>query len=204
MSAEGLVRAARFITFKPAAAPERASPSRPAVLEALELARASARREGLDAGREEGRAAALVEWGPRLATVTAALGAAVAELRAERERIAAELSEAVPAAVIALARQVLGRELALGDGAVRAAASTVARQLTERGTVVVRLAPEVAAALRAWRDTGAGAALDGAIVHADASLAPGDWLLETEGGYLDGRLATQLEEALALITEADG
>lgn len=203
MSADGLVRAARFTAFASAPAPAYASPSRPAVLEALDLARERARREGLAAGREEGRAAAVLEWGPRLATAAAALGAAIAALKAERERLAAELSQAVPAAVIGLARQVLGRELAVADGAVRAAAATVARQLTERGTVVVRLAPDVAAALRAWRETGAGAELAGATVHADATLAPGDWLLETDGGYLDGRLTTQLEEALALITEAD-
>jgi flagellar biosynthesis/type III secretory pathway protein FliH len=38
-------------------------------------------------------------------------------------------------------------------------------------------------------------------VEPDPELGPGDWVLQTADGFLDGRVESQLEEAWRLITE---
>jgi flagellar biosynthesis/type III secretory pathway protein FliH len=68
----------------------------------------------------------------------------------------------------------------------------------------VRLAPDVAQALRAWVETSERrAALHRVTIHADETFARGDWVIETESGFLDGRLDTQLTEAQRLLSEPD-
>jgi flagellar assembly protein FliH len=168
-----------------------------------DAAREAARREGLLSGQEEGRAAALADWAPRLSTLAAALEQAIATAHAERERLAAEISEVVPHVAVLLARKVIERELADVEAAVRSAIQSVTRRLADGGVVAVRVAPDIAEALDAWRRDGDGpTALGGITIHADEALNRGDWIIESDGGFLDGRLATQLEEAGCLLREA--
>jgi flagellar biosynthesis/type III secretory pathway protein FliH len=163
--------------------------------------RESARREGVARGREEGRAAALAEWSPRLAALAAALEQVTANVAAERARLAAEIAETVPAVAVRLARKVVERDLAGGEDAVRRALDPVLRRLAQSAVTAVRLAPDVAQALEAWRrDAGA---LANVAIHADGALGRGDWIIETDAGFLDGRLATQLDEAARILTEPD-
>lgn len=203
MSAEAFVERARFPSFFVAAGPPDPLPP-PSAADEARAAREAARLDGLAQGREEGRTQALAEWAPRLAALAAGLEQTVATARAERERLAAELTDMLPRVVVQLTRKVIERELALGDDALRAAIETVARRLAMGGASGVRLAPDVAAALDAWRRAGGGAAaLTDVTIHPDESLTRGDWIIETDGGFLDGRLATQLEEAWRLLTEPE-
>ncbi len=198
MSVEPAVRRAWFPTFQAA---EIAEVSEPTPIEDAARVREAARRDGLARGREEGRAAAVAEWAPRLAALAAALEQAAARLTAERARLAAELAETVPAVAVRLARKVIERELADGEDAVRCTIDPVVRRLAQGAAAAVRVAPDVAEALAAWRRDGAG--LAGVTIHADGTLGRGDWIIETDDGVLDGRLATQLDEAARILTEPD-
>jgi flagellar biosynthesis/type III secretory pathway protein FliH len=204
LSAETVVKPARFPSF-PELEERDPLPTGPrSAAEEAEAVREAARREGLARGHQEGRAAALADWAPRLTALAAALEEAITVARGERERLAAELVETVPHVAVQLARKVIERELADGEGAVRAAVAAVARRLAQGGGSIVRVAPGVAHALDAWRDQGdEAAALAGVVIQVDEGLRPGEWMIETEGGVLDGRLATQLEEAARILTEAD-
>jgi flagellar biosynthesis/type III secretory pathway protein FliH len=163
--------------------------------------RESGWKEGVARGREEGRAAALAEWSSRLAALAAALERTIASVGAERSRLAAEVAETVPAVAVRLARKLIERELAGGEDAVRRALDPVLRRLAQSAVTAVRVAPDVAQALEAWR--GDASALAGVAIHADGTLSPGDWIIETDAGFLDGRLATQLDEAARILTEPD-
>ena len=44
---------------------------------------------------------------------------------------------------------------------------------------------------------------DGAELALKVTLRPGDWIIESDGGILDGRLAVQLEEAARILMEPD-
>jgi flagellar assembly protein FliH len=204
LSAEVVVRSVRFPSFSFVEEPAPAPPALPTAVQELATAREAGHRDGLARGHEEGRAAALAEWAPRLEALAAALEQATAVARAERERLAADITETVPRAAVVLARKVIERELADGGAALRAAVDPVVRRLAQGGATAVRLAPDVAEALVAWREEGdRPSSLAGVTIHADASLGRGDWIIESDGGLLDGRLATQLEEAGRLLTEPE-
>lgn len=203
MSADVVVKPARFPSFllveEPVPAPRVRSTA-----EQTDAVLAAARREGVARGREEGRTEALAAWAGRLTALAAALEEAIGAARAERERLAAELVDVVPRVAIQLAEKVIERELADRGSAVRTAVDAVVRRAVRGGAVTIRVAPDIAEALGAWRaDDQRAAALVDAPIVADAALRPGEWMVESEHGLLDGRLATQLEEAARILTGAD-
>jgi flagellar biosynthesis/type III secretory pathway protein FliH len=191
-------RRAVFPSFRsPAAAAEEAARDSAVHERARAAAVATAARET--------RAAVLAEWTPRLAAATEALAGAAARLTEHRAALAAEVDRRLPEVVLLLARKVIHRELSLHEEC----ATLVARAVVERiagtaGSVAVRMAPRLADALEAWRHAaGADApALAGIRVERDASLADGDWVLETRDGFVDGRLEIQLDEAWRTIAES--
>jgi flagellar assembly protein FliH len=198
LSPEAAVTAVRFPSFVAPRAP--ADPVAPlSVADDRRAAREAAFAEGLAAGRAEGRAAALAEWAPRLAALARALEAAGATMRQQREQLAAELGAHVADIALVIARKVIDRGLATEEAAVRATVGQLARRLTAGGALGVRVAPDLAEALAAWR--AAGGTLGEVVVRADASLGRGDFVVETEAGFLDGRIATQLEEAARILAE---
>ena len=193
------VRFPSFSAPRPVAEPAPAPVAARSSADDLRAAREAAYAEGLAQGRAEGRAAAFAEWTPRLGALADALEAASTALRQGREELATELGTHVTEIVLMLARKVLDRELASGEAAVRATAEQLAQRLTAGGGAIgVRVAPAVAEALKAWRGTGA---LGDVVIRADASLGAGDFVVETDAGFLDGRISTQLAEAARMLAE---
>jgi flagellar biosynthesis/type III secretory pathway protein FliH len=185
-----------------------ASPAADAPPEALRDAATEAeerRREALAVARaegaREGREAAFREWTERLAAACAALEAADRELVAHREAVAAGVGREAVRLVLLLARKIMRRELALAATGTEAVVEAVAERLAGGGTAVaVRLDPATAKAFETWRRETAAA---GRVrVEADPRLTSGDWIIETHDGFLDGRLASQLEEAWRLVEES--
>ncbi len=142
----------------------------------------------------EARAEGLRDGEARAAATLAAAGAARDRLLAAAERELADLA-------IAVARKVLGRELAQ-PGAVRSIAAAALAQARGRREVVLRVSPADAAALR---DAAAplGAILERAAlsVREDPALAPGDVVVETEAGHVDARVETQLAALARALAE---
>lgn len=188
----------------PGASPARRPASPASAAGDVEALVRRARAEALEAGMREGRAAAYGEWTGRLDGVVRALEAAARQLLACRVELAAEVERQLPKLLLTLTRKVIHQELAVSQ----TAAQTVIRGLSERlagcdRPVAVRLAPPAAEAFDAWRRSEDGARLvgPGVRVEPDPELGPGDWVLQTADGFLDGRVESQLEEAWRLITE---
>jgi len=172
--------------------------------EEVEALRQRARAEALEAGIREGRAMAYREWTGRLDGLARALEEAARRLLASRIELAAEVERQLPKLLLTLTRKVIHQELAQSQ----TAAQTVIRGLSERlagcdRPVVVRLAPQMAEAFEGWRRSEDGARVlgSGVRVEPDAELGPGEWVLQTGDGFLDGRVESQLEEAWRLIAE---
>jgi flagellar assembly protein FliH len=163
-----------------------------------------ARGDGFAAGIAEGRAAAFTEWSERLAAVAAGLEGAARDLQAQRVELAAEVDRQLPRAVFSLCRRILHAELSVADTATR----TIIRSLSGRlagfeSGMAIRLSPQMLDAFETWRRT-AAAQHSGATafrVEPDPGLGPGEWLVETRDGFLDGRIESQLEEAWKLVSE---
>jgi flagellar biosynthesis/type III secretory pathway protein FliH len=143
-------------------------------------AEAGAQRQRLEAaraGREEGLAAA---------------AARIALASDELERLLAASAPEVLEIAVALAERILGRAVAPGDDALRAARLALAEVAWAR-RATLRASPADAAA---WRSAGAspGLGLARLRVVEDPSLAPGEVVVQADGASVDARFPCQLAE----------
>jgi flagellar assembly protein FliH len=177
--------------------------------------RQQAHNEGYAAGHAEGvqaaqevvaqaeRAAAArlaeaqARWDRRLASATAALGAAVTALEAATVPVAEDVRESVIASVLTLVEDLLGRELALADSP---ALDAVRRALTlcpADAPVVLRLHPDDLAEVPAE----ALAELpDSVMVVGDARIERAGAVAETGPQRIDAQLGAALERVQAVLS----
>jgi len=121
---------------------------------------------------------------------------AIAELKKVSGRLGAEIGSTALEIGCLLARQIIDAELK-SDPEVRVGMIKAAiRRLGESTKVTVRLAP-------VDRDTVASLAVEGELLGlplasielvSDMNLSPGDAIVESDTGMVDGRLGTRLEE----------
>lgn len=119
-------------------------------------------------------------------------------LRAVESRIAPVLAEAqstLAASAIELAEAILGSELAEGEASARSAVTRALAGVDTSLVLLLRLHPDTLAALD-------GALLaQGITVAPDATLTPGDAMVDFADGYLDARISTALARAKAVLLE---
>jgi type III secretion system HrpE/YscL family protein len=158
------------------------------------VARAEAEREAIRAdARESGRSEALARAGATL------VGAG-----RERDRILASAEREVVALAVEVARKVLGREIVTDPAAVVDLAAAALEHARGRRQVILRVHPSDAAAIRSGsaRLSAMAACAPGLSVEEDASLVPGDVVVETEAGRVDARIETQLDALREALEEA--
>ena len=135
---------------------------------------------------------------------TERLARAVSELRGTGERLAEQTSADALEMALLIARRILETELTVGPAALSALIRSAIRRLGESRRILVRLCPADAAAVEAAGDAGAlgGLSIARVEVRADASLSPGDCIVDGEQGTVDGRLTTRLEEVRRTLSRA--
>jgi flagellar assembly protein FliH len=159
----------------------------------------AAQREGFSQGYREGLEAARAASAPGVEL----LGAAVRAAQEARARAVAGAEAELLALALALAERILHREVTAGPGEVAALARGLVERARERRGLVLRVHPEDYAGLLQARRT----LLEGLPgepdlrLEADPGVGRGGCLLETPSGILDGRLESQLEEALRALKE---
>ena len=170
------------------------------------------RRAAFEAGREAGRAELPWQEARELEEAIVALESARAAFAAERRDYLRAQRRSLVELAIAIAEQILVRELHADPTAlvavVEAALDALPPECRE-DEIVIPLSPADHAALaRGEGDALTRLAGDGAArLVADASLAPGDVRLEAGAATLDARRAVLLErvrEALAPAVDAPG
>jgi flagellar assembly protein FliH len=182
--------------------------------EQLGRLREEARREGWAAGHAEGLVAAgqvvaaaeraaeerlavvQARWERRLASATAAMGAAVERLDATAAPVVDELRDSVLDAVVLLVGDLLGREVAFADAA---GLDALRRALTLCPTdvpVVVRLHPDDLAEVPAAALAGLPASVT---VVADETVERAGALAEAGTQRVDAQLTTALERVLEVL-----
>jgi flagellar biosynthesis/type III secretory pathway protein FliH len=166
-----------------AAAEERAR----TVVEVAEAERARALAEGRAEGRREGEALA---------------AALILRAVAERDRLLSGAPHVVARLALEVARKVLGRAIGEPEGVVALAEAAVAAARGRRD-VVVRVSLEDAAAVRAGEGRLAAALGRAPVeVRADAGLARGAVVVETEAGRIEGGIEAQLDVLARALEDA--
>jgi flagellar assembly protein FliH len=203
--------AADEITAEQTAAEEAFAREQDALVEAIALAnrdweaQEAVRREGLRAeayqeGYEEGRLAGELAEGVRLANARQVTERALEDVRSGEEKWVGTIEENIAALAVAIARQLLGRELR-GDTA--AIADPVRRALTEfpiDQPIRIRVSPGALAVLSTVGSAEPITQGREAAWIADAQLAPGGCLVEGRERIVDGRVDAALERVYRRLT----
>lgn len=166
------------------------------------LAQAEARREhierqayeeGFRQGQQDGREVGL----KALEEVTRRLRDLLTELAGLRKRLFREREEEMVHLALAVARQVVGRELKSDPGLLRGLLHQAFQALTHRDGLRLHLHPGDLEVLSEALQEGWPPELE---LVADAGLTPGGFRLETAVGELDGTLETRWERVARAVT----
>ncbi|BDG59351.1 FliH/SctL family protein [Caldinitratiruptor microaerophilus] len=159
-----------------------------------EQAREEGRAEGRRQGREEGMAAARQEAEAILAAARAEAERITAEARARWQQRLAELEPDLVRLALAIARRVLREEIRLRPEAIAGMVAAALEKVRGAGEARLRVNPADAGRLAVGAPAPAGVA-----VVPDASLAPGEFVVESEHGTVDGRLEAQVAQIAAAL-----
>ena len=112
-------------------------------------------------------------------------------------------ADALEMAVL-IARRIIDGELASNPAALTGLIRSAVARLGESRKIQLRLHPSDAANVEVAGDGGplAGVAIARVEIRADATLSPGDCIVDGEQGTVDGRVATRLEEVRRILTRA--
>jgi flagellar assembly protein FliH len=184
-------------THTPAAERSASGEEQTALLEkirSLEGAMAVVKREAFDAGRTQGEQQARAALNPVLERLNASIAEIVnmrPELRRCAEKDAVELS-------LHIARRVLHRELTIDGNALNALARVVFDRLTRSETWQLTVHPQFAEAIRGSLPAGSAERVR---INADASCAPGTFVVRSEDGTIDASVESQLAEINRGLTD---
>jgi len=160
--------------------------------EAVRRAAGEVRAAAVEEGRAEGLLAGRAELEARLSELAEAQARWLARAEVEALDLAVEM-----------ARRILDRELRLDPAAAVEGTRSALQAAGRWRSVRVRLHPDGLAQLRAGAPALPAAEGGGGLeLVADPSLQPGDVVVETEAGQVDGRIDSRLEGFRAALARA--
>jgi flagellar assembly protein FliH len=128
---------------------------------------------------------------------------AVEVLRLQAERLAEQARADALEIGFRVARRVLRSELSTSPDALFSLVRSAIQRCGDSRKVTVRVHPQDAALLApALAEGGLGVSAASLEVAPDASLSPGDCVVDTDFGKVDGRLDTRLEELFRAAANA--
>jgi flagellar biosynthesis/type III secretory pathway protein FliH len=132
------------------------------------------------------------------------LARAVADLRRTGERLAEQMTADALEMAMLIARRIIEAELETKPVALTGLIRSAVARLGESRKIQLRLCPSDAAKVETAGDGGplAGLAIARVEIRPDATLSPGDCIVDGEQGTVDGRVATRLEEVRRILTRA--
>lgn len=175
--------------------------------EALAAEHARAVHEAYLRGFEEGRSAGEAGEAARLRGPVQAAERAVADLRAGESRWTGAIEENVCALAVAVARQLVGRELREDPAAVGELVRGALAEFPVDQPVRIRVNPRDLQAIQSASSAGEmGFPSEGreAAWHADPLVEPGGCVVEGRDRIIDGRVDTALERVYRRLTYQTG
>ena len=166
--------------------------------EAEEKVRA-AYAEGVRRGQEAGEA----KFHESVAESAAALEAAARAMHEARDRFLDGLEPQIMELAVAIAEQIVQREVKTDRNLVRATVRRALNHLLDRETMIVRVNPADLEAMRNERITLLEEfdEIRQIIVQADDTIGPGGCIVESELMEVDARMSAQLDTILQILRE---
>ena len=133
------------------------------------------------------------------------LAQAISDLRRSGERVAEQATADVLEMALLIARRIIEAELSTGPATLTSLIRSAIGRLGESRKIQVRLHPGDADAVEAAEGADealAGMTLARVEIRADATLSPGDCIVDGEHGTVDGRLSTRLDEVRRILSHA--
>jgi flagellar biosynthesis/type III secretory pathway protein FliH len=132
------------------------------------------------------------------------LAKAVGELRRTGERLAEQTTADALEMAMLIARRIIEGELKTNPAALTGLIRSAIGRLGESRKVQLRLHPSDAANVQAAGDAGplGGVSVARVEIRPDATLSPGDCIVDGEQGTVDGRVATRMEEVRRILARA--
>ena len=157
---------------------------------------ASVRAEGQAAGHAEGVAAADREMADMMATMRNLVDMA----RVERHKLMESAEPELVRLAVGIAERVLHQQIALDRGVVVEMARVAISRLVEKESVTVRVNPGDLERMREHRDEllASGEIKNFRVVE-DQRVDRGGVVVETDGGTIDARISTQVNEAKRVL-----
>lgn len=170
--------------------------------EAVAAEHARAVHEAYVRGYEEGRAAGEAGEAARLRNPVVAAERALADLRAGESRWTGAIEENVCALAVAVARHLVGRELAGDPAAVGELVKNALAEFPVDQPVRIRVNPQDLQSIQSAAGGEIGFPSDGreAAWHADPLVEPGGCVVEGRDRIIDGRVDTALERVYRRLT----
>jgi flagellar assembly protein FliH len=160
------------------------------------LAREEARKEGFEAGRQEGLALAERETREEIASLQEILQGTVAQ----RSQILASAEESLVELALAIARKIIGDAASRDIGVIAGMARQAIEVLGRPGSVRVHLNPGDAERMAAyWQVEAGGPAWE---IVPDERVSPGGCIVTSGSSEVDARPDTQLALIQASLTQA--
>jgi flagellar biosynthesis/type III secretory pathway protein FliH len=161
------------------------------------------RADGKKEGDAEGYRRGLAEREAQVKAAVQQVEKVMSGLRTEAERLRRGYALASARLATRVAAHIVGLERAHTPELLLAAVDAAAARLPPMAALTLRLHPADAARYAEFvspTEAAESPALAAKLVS-DATLAPGDFIVEGDDGGIDGRVALQLETILALLTE---
>ena len=159
--------------------------------------------EGFQSGFADGIAEARArteDLAARLTGLIPQFGDAAAALYAREATARQEIEDQVVAVAFEIAQVLVGHELSHAEHAGRDALARALDFAPEQGHVIARLHPDDLGALGDPADLAPGRSL---VVVADATMRPGDCVVDVNGCRIDARLDTAIERVRAVLRLSD-
>jgi len=129
----------------------------------------------------------------------------VASFGRQRNQLFQQLKPGLVRLAIAVARQIVGRELNSDEEAVKRVIGKALDEMGRSGRVVARVSPEDAPILREAikQDQWTAPPLVELEIVADASVSRGGCVLESDYGQVDATIETQVAELAGLLSDSE-
>ena len=159
----------------------------------IESQKKASREEGFNAGKEEGQNSVAEKMKEALGLINGAVK--------EKNKIISEAKSEILKLSLKIAEQIIRSEISLNQGICMNIVTEAIGKITDRDNVIIKVNRVDLDYVKKNRDR-LLEIIDGVKnlnIHEDTSVEPGGCIVETDLGYVDGRISTKLESiSLAL------